>query len=359
MVGGPHPAAALAILCRRLGCYHGNTILSVNHMHSTPHPFATLSPARVVAAIESLGFWLPGEPFALNSYENRVFLLYDDEGRRWVAKFYRPGRWSDEQIQEEHDFLDELAAEGVAVAAPWRDDSGRSLHQMEGFRLALFPQLPGQAPELENPAHLFALGELIGAVHAVGERAEFQHRGRLDLDGMVHEARRRVLTAPWLERRQRQAYERISVELQDVLAAHAWAPEKTIRVQGDCHIGNLLGRDDNFALVDFDDCLMAPAVQDVWMFLTAEHEAEWHMQLSEVLEGYEQHREFDRRELALIEPLRTLRLMRHSAWLVARWEDPAFPQAFPWVADAAYWETHIRQLEQQRVALTRSSPWLA
>ncbi|WP_201296897.1 MULTISPECIES: serine/threonine protein kinase [Halomonadaceae] len=328
-------------------------------MQSVTHPFATLAPARVVAAIESLGFWLPGEPFALNSYENRVFLLYDDEGQRWVAKFYRPERWSDEQIQEEHDFLAELRGEGVAVAVPWRDEAGRSLHHVEGFRLALFPHLPGQAPELENPAHLFALGELIGAVHAVGERGEFRHRIRLDLDDMVREAQARVLAAPWLERRQRQAYERISDALHDELAAYAWSPRQTIRTQGDCHIGNLLGRDDNFALVDFDDCLMAPAVQDVWMFLTAEHEAEWQMQLSEVLEGYEQHREFDRRELGLIEPLRTLRLMRHSAWLVSRWDDPAFPLAFPWVTDTGYWDRHLRELEQQRMVLGRGPRWLA
>lgn len=323
------------------------------------HPFATLSPRTVVAAIESLGFWLPGEPYALNSYENRVYLLHDDDGRRWVAKFYRPERWSDAQIQEEHDFLAELVAADVAVAAPWRDEQGRSLHQVEGFRLALFPQLPGQAPELENPAHLFALGELIGAVHAVGERATFKQRAILDLDAMVCEARTRVLAAPWLDKRQRQAYERISDALHAALQAHAWSAEQAIRVQGDCHIGNMLGRDESFALVDFDDCLMAPAIQDLWMLLTAQQQAEWQMQLSEVLEGYEQHREFERSELRLIEPLRTLRLIRHTAWLVTRWDDPAFPPAFPWVADAAYWDAHIRELEQQRVVLERGPRWLA
>lgn len=328
-------------------------------MQSTPHPFASLSPARVVAAVESLGYWLPGEPFALNSYENRVYLLHDDEGQRWVAKFYRPERWQDAQIQEEHDFLDELVAEGVAVAAPWRNAEGQSLHHAEGFRLALFPQLSGQAPELENPSHLYALGELIGAVHAIGERSAFRHRVSLDLDGMVREAQQRVLGAPWLDRRQRQAYERISNALYAELQAYAWKPEMTIRVQGDCHIGNMLGRDDHFALVDFDDCLMAPAIQDLWMLFTAEHEVEWQMQLSEVLEGYEQQREFDRSELKLIEPLRTLRLMRHSAWLVARWDDPAFPPAFPWVPDAGYWDAHIRQLEQQRLALAQAPRWLA
>ncbi|MCC5881663.1 MAG: serine/threonine protein kinase [Halomonas sp.] len=328
-------------------------------MQSTPHPFAALSPARVVAAVESLGFWLPGEPFALNSYENRVYLLHDDEGRRWVAKFYRPERWHDAQIQEEHDFLDELAAGGVAVAAPWRDAERRSLHHAEGFRLALFPQRSGQAPELEKPSHLFALGELIGAAHAVGEREAFRHRISLDMDEMVREAQRRVLSAPWLDRRQRQAYERVSDALHSELQRYAWASRSAIRVHGDCHIGNILGRDDSFALVDFDDCLMAPAIQDLWMLLTAQQEAEWHMQLSEVLEGYEQSREFDRDELKLIEPLRTLRLMRHSAWLVARWDDPAFPPAFPWVPDAGYWDAHIRQLEQQRQALGKTPLWLA
>ncbi|PXX97442.1 serine/threonine protein kinase [Halomonas sp. LBP4] len=328
-------------------------------MATTPHPFARLEPARIVAAVESLGLWLPGEPFALNSYENRVFLVHDEERRRWVVKFYRPERWSDAQIQEEHDFLAELEAAGVAVAAPWRNAAGESLHRAEGFRFALYPQLPGQAPELENPAHLFVLGELIGAVHEVGRRSTFAHRRTLDLDAMVVEARERVLGSAWLDRHQRRAYERITEALHRRLAPHAWTPERAIRVHGDCHIGNILGRDEHFALVDFDDCLMAPAVQDLWMLFTAEHDEERQMQLSEVIEGYEQHLDFDRGELALVEPLRTLRLLRHSAWLVARWDDPAFPPAFPWLADAGYWDGHIRMLEQQRQLLEQKPRWLA
>ncbi len=323
------------------------------------HPYATLSPAKVVAAVESLGFWLPGEPFALNSYENRVYLVHDDDRRRWVVKFYRPERWSDAAIQEEHDFLDELAADDVAVSAPWRDAEGVSLHRAEGFRFALFPHLPGQAPELENPAHLFALGELIGATHAVGERGRFCHRPVMDLDAMVIEARDRVLASDWLDGRRRAAYERLVAALHERLADHAWPAERAIRVQGDCHIGNMLGRDEHFALVDFDDCLTAPAVQDLWMLITADRDEERHMQLSEVVEGYEQHRDFDRRELALMEPLRTLRLLRHSAWLVARWDDPAFPAAFPWLAEAGYWDGQLRLLEQQRLVLERDSRWLA
>ncbi|UYG06299.1 serine/threonine protein kinase [Halomonas sp. M4R1S46] len=328
-------------------------------MNDTTHPFARLAPARVVAAVESLGFWLPGEPFALNSYENRVYLVHDDERRRWVVKFYRPARWSDARIQEEHDFLIELEAAGVAVAAPWRDAAGASLHHAEGFRFAVFPQLPGQAPELEDPAHLFALGEVIGAMHAVGACRPFAHRRVMDLDVMVGEACEGVLASRWLDRRQRLAYQRVTEALRPALAAQAWPPSRNLRVHGDCHLGNMLGRDEHFALVDFDDCLMAPAVQDLWMLLTAQEEGERQMQLSEVVEGYEQYRDFDRCELALVEPLRTLRLLRHSAWLVARWDDPAFPQAFPWLADAGYWDAHIRELEQQRQTLSRAPCWLA
>ncbi|GGX90912.1 stress response kinase A [Litchfieldella qijiaojingensis] len=328
-------------------------------MTASPHPFERLDPKRIVDAVESLGMWLPGEPFALNSYENRVFLVSDDERRRWVVKFYRPGRWSDAQILEEHDFLAELEAEGVPVGAPWRNDKGESLHHAEGFRFALFTQVAGQAPELENPTHLFALGDVIGQLHAVGKRRPFVHRRALDLDDMVRESREQVLSGPWMSRRQRRAYERISGELHAVLKEHAWSSTRTIRVHGDCHLGNILGRDEHFSLVDFDDCVMAPAVQDLWMLLTAQSDQEAHMQLAEIVEGYEQHTEFDRRELAWIEPLRSLRLIRHSAWLAARWEDPAFPRAFPWVAEESYWDAHIRTLEQQRQAMDERSIWLA
>lgn len=322
------------------------------------HPFESLTPTRIVDAVEALGLWLPGEPFALNSYENRVFLIADDERRRWVVKFYRPERWSEAQILEEHAFLHELAAAGVPVAAPWSDASGRSLHQAYGFRFALFPHVPGQAPELENPQHLFALGELVGRLHAMSRRCGFSQRQVMEPARLATASRERVLAGAWLNRRQRQAYARISDALQETLSERAWPADAAIRVHGDCHLGNILGRDERFTLVDFDDCCMAPAVQDLWMMLTAQDEQELQMQLSELIEGYEQHADFDRRQLDWIEPLRTLRLMRHSAWLVARWEDPAFPRAFPWVASEDYWDQHIRTLEQQRLALGQPR-WLA
>jgi len=322
------------------------------------HPFETLTPQRVVEAVESLGLWLPGEPFALNSYENRVYSLTDDDRRRWVVKFYRPERWSDDQILEEHEFLRGLAAESIAVGAPWEDAEGNTLHHFEGFRFTLFAHVVGQAPELDNPAHLFALGELIGRVHDVGARQPFRYRLRLDLDTMIEESRTRVLQASWLDTRQRKTYSQVIDSLLPLLADHAWPESSLLRVHGDCHLGNMLGREEHFSLVDFDDCLMAPAVQDLWMLLTAQSSEEWQMQLSEVIEGYEMTREFDRRQLEWVEALRTLRLIRHSAWVTARWEDPAFPRAFPYVADSGYWDQHIRHLEQQRVALD-SPRWLA
>lgn len=328
-------------------------------MAANLHPFESLSPGRIVDAVEALGLWLPGEPFTLNSYENRVFLISDDERRRWIVKFYRPGRWSDAQIREEHAFLAELADADVPVSAPWRDDQGESLHQAYGFRFALFPHVPGQAPELENPDHLFALGELIGRLHAVSAQHAFTERPRIEPNDLAAQSREQVLSGAWLNRRQRQAYARISESLQQALTERAWPEEAAIRVHGDCHLGNILGRNSEFTLVDFDDCCMAPAVQDLWMLLTGQDDQELHMQLSELIEGYESHHNFDRRQLAWIEPLRALRLMRHSAWLVARWEDPAFPRAFPWVASEDYWDQHIRTLEQQRSVLDRSQRWLA
>jgi Ser/Thr protein kinase RdoA (MazF antagonist) len=328
-------------------------------MATDTHPFTTLTPTRIATAIESLGLWLAGEPFALNSYENRVFSFSDETRRRWVVKFYRPGRWSEAQIREEHAFLAELQHVGVPVAAPWQNERGDSLHQAHGFFFALFPQVPGQAPELEEPSHLFALGELIGRLHAQSQRQAFVTRPVLEPVSMARQSYEHVLAGNWLTARQRRAYMNIGNALLERLAGCEWSEASLIRVHGDCHLGNILGREAAFTLVDFDDCCMAPAVQDLWMLLTAEREDELRWQLSELIEGYEESLPFAREQLAWIEPLRTLRLMRYSAWLTARWEDPAFPRAFPWVASEEYWDQHLRILERQRVAMDEKARWLA
>ncbi|WP_075881228.1 serine/threonine protein kinase [Vreelandella massiliensis] len=322
------------------------------------HPYRALSPNVVMSAIESTGIWPAGEPFALNSYENRVLLFRDDERRGWVVKFYRPGRWSKATIQEEHDFLHELKNAKVPVVAPWRNSDGHSLHHFEGYDFALFPQCVGQAPELDNPAHLFALGGLLARLHRVGEKKTFLHRGTLDMPEGIAQARERILTSDWLTVHQRRAYERVTTQLQEQVAPYLKKEIAIIRCHGDCHLGNILGREETFTLVDFDDCLMAPAIQDIWMLLAMDDPQTWRAQLSEISEGYEEERAFPHDQLTLIEPLRSYRLVRHSAWLVDRWSDPAFPQAFPWVAGSGYWDQHIRQLEQQRLQLA-SPRWLA
>ncbi|SNY95963.1 serine/threonine protein kinase [Halomonas sp. hl-4] len=322
------------------------------------HAFRSLSPGLVMSAVESLDIWPTSEPFALNSYENRVMMFRDDQGEQWIIKFYRPERWQDATIQEEHDFLSELSQAGVPVAAVWRDASGRSQHHYEGFRFTLFHHCPGQAPELDNDAHLFALGELMGQLHDVSSKATFAHRPRLVLVDGVLNAQQRVLDSQRLDRHQRRGYESVITRMLEALAPHQWEDDVMIRCHGDCHLGNILGRDEHFSLVDFDDCLMAPAIQDIWMLLSANEPEEWRRQMSEIVEGYEESRPFPHQQVALIEPLRAYRLIRHSAWLVSRWEDPAFQRAFPWVADKGYWDQHIRQLEQQLMML-KSPRWFA
>lgn len=322
------------------------------------HLFSALSPNMVMSAAESVDIWPAGEPFALNSYENRVLMFRDDDSRRWVIKFYRPERWSDAAIQEEHDFLQELEQAGVPVVPPWRNAEGQSLHRYQAFRFALFPQYAGQAPELDNPAHLYALGEVLGRLHKVSLRKTFKHRASLELASGIENAEQRVLESQWLNKFQRRAYSSAIQKLQRLLASRALDESTLIRCHGDCHLGNVLGRDEQFSLVDFDDCLMAPAIQDIWMLLPTDEPNGWRAQLSEFSEGYEESLAFPHEQVFLIESLRAYRLIRHSAWLVSRWDDPAFPRAFPWMAESGYWDQHIRELEQQYLQLEKPI-WLA
>ncbi|MGO2241728.1 MAG: serine/threonine protein kinase [Halomonas sp.] len=322
------------------------------------HPFSSLSPDLVMSAAESLDIWPAGEPFALNSYENRVLMFRDEDGKNWIIKFYRPDRWSEAALQEEHDFLQELADNDVPIVAPWRNAQGQSLHQFKVFNFALFPHCPGQAPELDNPAHLFAMGEVLGRLHKISAKQVFQHRPRLEMASGILEAQQRVRTSERLNGHQRRAYENVITKVHQQLSKHSVPASSMIRCHGDCHLGNVLGRDEQFTLVDFDDCLMAPAIQDIWMMLPTDDPQCWGAHLNEITEGYEETLPFPTEQMSLIEPLRSYRLIRHTAWLVSRWNDPAFPRAFPWLADSGYWDQHIRQLEQQCLQL-ENPRWLA
>ncbi|OPX54350.1 Ser/Thr protein kinase RdoA involved in Cpx stress response, MazF antagonist [Oceanospirillum multiglobuliferum] len=316
-------------------------------------PYYQLDPSRVMDAVEHLGFYCDGRIQALNSYENRVFQVGIEDAVPLIVKFYRPERWSEAQILEEHQFCQELVEAGLAVVAPMQLE-GQSLFNFNGYRYALFPRKGGHAPELDNENHLFELGRFLGRLHQTSELRAFQHRPTLSVKDYGRVAQQQVLDSQLL-----QAYEKRYLKVTDQILAEVEqrfnaCAAPLIRTQGDCHMGNMLWRDDALVLLDFDDCRMAPAMQDIWMLLTGDQQQQQRW-LSEVVEGYEEYREFPARELQLVEPLRALRIVYYSGWLAQRRADPAFIQAFPQFGGEAWWSEHIRSLEQQLQQLSMPS----
>ena len=321
------------------------------------HPYSRLTPDLVLNAIESAGPRCDGRLLALNSYENRVYQAGLEEGGAVVAKFYRPARWSDAQILEEHAFAAELAAAEIPVVAPVAS-GGTTLHAHEGFRFSISPRRGGRAPELDDPETLEWLGRFIGRIHAVGGTKPFVSRPPLDIASFGEEPRAFLLAsgflpddlvAPW-----RQAAD---LALEGIMAAfHRAGDVAHIRTHGDCHASNVLwtpasgNNSGGPHFVDLDDARMAPAVQDMWMLVSGDRES-MGRQLGKLLAGYEDFREFDDRELHLVEALRTLRLLHYSAWLARRWDDPAFPIAFPWFNTPRYWQDRILELREQIAAM--------
>jgi len=319
------------------------------------HPYSDLTPDRVLNALESAGLRCDGRLLALNSYENRVFQVGVEEGRPVVAKFYRPGRWSDAAILEEHAFARDLAGREIPAVPPL-DFEGRTLREFEGFRFAVFPRRGGRAPELDDPAVLEWLGRFIGRIHAVGALEPFHHRPILDIQGFGVEPRDFLLDRGFIPTDLEPAYRSVSAQALDgVRRCYDRAgPVRMLRLHGDCHVGNVLWTDDGPHFVDFDDSRMGPAVQDLWMLLSGERAA-MSRQLEDVLAGYGEFFEFDPRELHLVEALRTLRLIHYSGWLARRWDDPAFPAAFPWFNTQRYWQDCILELREQ-IALMEEPP---
>ncbi|MBD1552187.1 serine/threonine protein kinase [Pseudomonas typographi] len=317
------------------------------------HPFDTLTPDLVLDAVESLGYLSDARVLALNSYENRVYQVGLDVGEPLIAKFYRPGRWSNEAIAEEHSFTAELAECEVPVVAPLQRD-GQSLFEHQGFRFALFPRRGGRAPEPGNLDQLYRLGQLLGRLHAVGATRPFKHREALAVDNFGEQSLQTLIDGDFIPPSLRPAY--VSVA-RDLLSAvnEQWrrAAHKSIRLHGDCHPGNMMCRDEVFHIVDLDDCRMGPAVQDLWMMLAGDRQ-ERLGQLAELMDGYREFHDFSPRELALIEPLRALRLMHYSAWLARRWDDPAFPRSFPWFGNERYWGDQVLALREQLAALAEA-----
>ncbi|WP_263144482.1 serine/threonine protein kinase [Pseudomonas sp. RIT-PI-AD] len=314
------------------------------------HPFATLTPDLVLDAVESLGYLSDARVLALNSYENRVYQVGIEDEQPLIAKFYRPARWSDAAIREEHAFSAELAERDVPVVAPLERD-GETLFEHAGFRFALFPRRGGRAPEPGNLDQLYRLGQLLGRLHGVGAMHPFAHRESLEVRNFGHDSLATLLEGGFIPRALLPAYESVARDLlgrlDRLFAETRYTP---IRLHGDCHPGNLLCRDDAFHIVDLDDCRMGPALQDVWMMLAGDRH-ERLGQLSELVDGYQEFHDFDTRELPLVEGLRALRLMHYSAWLARRWDDPAFPHSFPWFGSERYWGEQVLALREQCAAL--------
>ena len=322
------------------------------------HPYQDLTPDVVLDALEGLGLACDGRLQALSSYENRVYQANLEDGQIVVAKFYRPGRWSEAQILEEHAFAAELQAAEVPMVAPLTLQ-GRTLHQHAEFQFAVCPRRGGRAPELDDEEVLEWVGRFLARLHTVGAARPFVQRPALDLQSFGREPLDWLLThemipldvqSSW----QRRCEEALALVSQHPVLSGTGGDIRRLRLHGDCHTGNILwtpadapaaaGPGPHF--VDLDDARMGPAVQDLWMLLSGDR-AQRTYQLSCLLDGYEQMRDFDRRELVLIEPLRTLRLIHYSAWLARRWDDPTFPHNFPWFGSSDYWQGQVQMLEDQ------------
>jgi Ser/Thr protein kinase RdoA (MazF antagonist) len=317
--------------------------------------YADLQPQDFLEALEKLGFRCNGRLLALNSYENRVYQVGIDDDDAIVAKFYRPNRWSDAAILEEHAFATELAEQEIPVVAPM-NIGGTTLHKVGDFRVAVYPCRGGRAPDLDNFRLLEQLGRFVARIHLVGATATFRNRPGIDIDSYGVESMEYLLEQHFIPRELLPAYESVAHDVIDGVEACFDRAGDTpqIRIHGDFHPGNVLVAGERLHIVDFDDTRIGPAVQDLWMFLSGDR-AEQIPQLSALLEGYTRFREFDARELHLVEALRSLRIMHYAAWLARRWEDPAFKQAFPWFDSQRYWEDHVLALREQ-VALMQEEP---
>ncbi len=334
---------------------------------SAKHPFETLTPDQVLDALDGVGLRGDGRLTALSSYENRVYQVQLEDGSAVVTKFYRPGRWSGQQIQEEHDFSRELELAEVPAVGPL-ELAGATLHHFGGFMFSVSPRRGGRTPELDDGEVLEWIGRFLARFHAVGAASAFVHRPALNLQTFGEASRNWLLENDkvpldvqrgWADMSERAL---AMVGRHDCLAGRVPAPGeesiRLLRLHGDCHPGNVLwtptdvpataGPGPHF--VDLDDARTGPAVQDLWMLLSGDRQQR-QRQLGALVDGYEQFRAFDRRELALIEPLRTLRLIHYSAWLARRWDDPIFPINFPWFGSSDYWKGQLLMLEEQCEAM--------
>jgi Ser/Thr protein kinase RdoA (MazF antagonist) len=317
-------------------------------MENTAFHFHTLNPDTIVDALWDTGLRIDSGLTALNSYENRVYQFSDEERRRYVVKFYRPQRWSREQINEEHQFALELVRDEVPLAAPLMLN-GSTLHQHDGFWFAVFPSLGGRQYETDNEDQLESVGRFLGRIHQTGERSLFAARPEIGLQEYIEEPARVLQQSDLVPSALKDKLNDSIAELGKTLQAcwHTrWTP---LRLHGDCHPGNILWRDGPL-FVDLDDARNGPAVQDLWMLINGDRQQQ-RIQWDILLEAYNEYRDFDIHELSLIEPLRAMRMVYYLAWIVRRWQDPAFPRNFPWMTEEDFWRRQIASFREQNTVL--------
>ena len=314
------------------------------------HHYDNLSPDKIISAVESVGIICDARLLALNSYENRVYQVGVEGGEPLIAKFYRDERWSDQQILEEHQFSIDLARAEISVVAPYEYQEN-TLFKHETFRFSLFARRGGHSPELENENSLKVLGRTLGRIHSVGSAGKFDVRPALCFKNEIKDSCG-FLLEHFIPDELKNAYETLIEDLTETCLSIYDAPYRvsSIRIHGDCHVGNILWRNNVAHFVDFDDCLNAPPIQDLWMFLNGQ-KTDREFQLSKLMEGYTEFCDFDISQIRLIEVLRTRRVINYAAWLGKRWTDPAFPKSFPWFNTPRYWSDHILELREQLSAI--------
>jgi len=312
-------------------------------------PYARLTPDLILDAMDQFGLLSSGHMQALNSYENRVYQIGLEEGGFVVAKFYRPGRWSDAAILEEHEFAAELVRQEIPVVAPLANEQGETLIYIDEYRFAVFPRRGGRWPELEDEDNQLWLGRFIGRIHAVGSIGVFQARPRFTPQSFGRDNYQWLMESGFipaeLEHNYRAAAESLLQQIDETFSQ--LSDMRMIRLHGDCHPGNILWTEQGPHFVDLDDCMMGPAMQDLWMLLSGDNQ-QMTKQLRNIVEGYQEFADFDYSQIKLIEALRSLRLIHYSAWLARRWHDPAFPHHFPWFNTPRYWEEQLYTLREQQ-----------